>query len=1053
MAIVGSAEIIIRADTSLFKKEIEAALNDVKKDIGKIGKDIGKGLSDGIKKGSGGKDAGLFDNLVKGSDLAKKSFDGLIRKSYYLGPALSGAASAASDLVSGLFAVGSAVGAAAPALVVLPGILTAFAQAAITAKVAFGGVMKGISAITNQKTGTTTDTGQGAATQRAIEDARKRLAKVYQSTAEQMAAANDKVRKAQVALNQAYKDGTESLQQLGFDAEDAALAQSRAAIELERARESLLRTQDVPVDSRARREAELAFKEAELNYRQAKDKSSDLAKAQEYAARTGIEGTKEVISAKQDLNQAEADRAKQERDNAQDIASAQLALQRALEDAAKNANKSSSETKDLLKDLSKEAREFVLHMAELRPKFLALRTAAGKNLFGPLTEAMDNLVNNLFPTLKPILTAMGGVVGNIAKQFSFMLTKATNLEIFKKVFGGTNIQVMKDLGSAFVSIAEAMLFILDAASPLITTFSKWIKTKTQAFNAAVKLKHATGELTDTFNESGRVAGVIGGVLGKTGGALFALGKTAKGAGEKIIVAFGGAMDKLKLFSETNTKELETKFDRIADNVIAIGRFVGLVAKAFFELGGNKGVKDFFKAIEPIPGIFAGIAQNLTGTGGLFGEFLVKISTLIAKFTETGGIQNFFAVLNKALEVVNKIFSNELVLKIFGALAALNGFILGFGVLRSVGSFAIKILIGKLSALGGAMALLTPTGLGKKFTALGDSAFNAAGKLEKFNTTSKNSPGGFKALTTGLGNLRAGFALLGAQIWIAMAPLLPWIALGAAVAAIFILMWKNSKILRDSIGTLVNALGGAFGDALETINKAIHDVMPQFNNINDVFKKMGDFVGKYIVPIFQVILVVAIKNIGNVIALVIRVLKAFWTMFTDPIAGIKQLLGAFGTFFKDTLLGTFKSAQDALGKIPLFKSIMDGAKAAFNSVAKFWNNTIGSIDFNVPDWIPGIGGKGFMFPKLPLLADGGVVRATPGGVHAIIGEAGRNERVEPLDANGLSTRDKAIILELAGRMGGSSGSNQTFVINPSPGMDEREIANLVSRRLAFMQRGA
>ena len=40
MALVGEAHIIIRADTALFKKEIEAALNDVKNSVGRIGKDI-----------------------------------------------------------------------------------------------------------------------------------------------------------------------------------------------------------------------------------------------------------------------------------------------------------------------------------------------------------------------------------------------------------------------------------------------------------------------------------------------------------------------------------------------------------------------------------------------------------------------------------------------------------------------------------------------------------------------------------------------------------------------------------------------------------------------------------------------------------------------------------------------------------------------------------------------------------------------------------------------------------------------------------------------------
>jgi hypothetical protein len=70
--------------------------------------------------------------------------------------------------------------------------------------------------------------------------------------------------------------------------------------------------------------------------------------------------------------------------------------------------------------------------------------------------------------------------------------------------------------------------------------------------------------------------------------------------------------------------------------------------------------------------------------------------------------------------------------------------------------------------------------------------------------------------------------------------------------------------------------------------------------------------------------------------------------------------------------------------------------------------------------------------------------------AVIGEAGRPERVEPLDADGLSKRDKAMI----DYMSGGTGRGITLNVYPSAGMDERELANLVSRQLAYqMRKGA
>jgi hypothetical protein len=83
-----------------------------------------------------------------------------------------------------------------------------------------------------------------------------------------------------------------------------------------------------------------------------------------------------------------------------------------------------------------------------------------------------------------------------------------------------------------------------------------------------------------------------------------------------------------------------------------------------------------------------------------------------------------------------------------------------------------------------------------------------------------------------------------------------------------------------------------------------------------------------------------------------------------------------------------------------KSIMGGVvdaliapfKAAFNGIARAWNNTVGKFSFTVPSWVPGgLGGKGFSMPDIPYLADGGIVT---GPTLAMIGEKGP-EAVIPL----------------------------------------------------------
>lgn len=913
MAIVGEAHIVVRAITSGFQKEVENALRDVKPVVKRVGEDVGRDFNRSVSRGMGRGGKSPFDRLQKEAEQARRSFNKLIKVGYLMGPAISGAVSAVGDLVMGLFSVGSAVGAAAPALAVLPGILVAIGQAALTAKLAFGGVAKAVGALLKQKTGKSTGGGNN---DDAIADARRRLAQVYQQAAEKMAAANDKVRKAQVALNQAYEDGAESLQQLGFDAEDAAIAQEKAAIELERARETLLRVQDLPPDSRARREAELAFKQADLDYRQAADRSNDLAKAQEYAAQTGIEGTKEVQSAKEDLAQAEADLFKTQRDNAQDILEAQLALQRAMQ----KTNQGASSSVDLLKDLSEEARRFALYIATLKPVFLDLRAAAGRQLFGPLTNAMSTLVSDFVPVLLPILENMGRVVGQLALRFVQMLTSVRNLNIFERVFGGANIIVMRNIGYAVVDLFEAFLNILDAVSPLTIQFSEYIRLTASSLNNTIKFKNATGELAKSFERAAEFAKSIGGLFGSAFGAFKSLGSGASDAGKKIIDAFAGAFDKLKAFADegNRTGELAVKFNAIADNIIAIGGFLGEVMKMFYQISGNKGVKAFFDAIKPIPDIFVDIFNKMTSTGPVFGELLVNIALLLKAFTDTGGVQMFFSIINKAAQVLVAVFSNEIVQKAFFFLAAIKGITLAFGVLATVSRFAFLGILGNLIAMVPATGAATVgisglrVAIYRKVIALRASNAASAGFLTAMKSKIKEIP-----------KLVGALRMLGTAWLTATWPILLVVAAIAIVAGAFYMMYKNSEDLRKAVSELGKALKEQLLKSWETIKGALERIIPSIGNVSGMFKTMGDWVAKYVMPPLQILLTFIMKLATFFIVTFIGNL----TLFINYIRGF---VGLFVGLFQAIRTGSFDPLEKA------FEDFVNGMIDGVNTLIDAFN---------------------------------------------------------------------------------------------------------------------
>lgn len=95
--------------------------------------------------------------------------------------------------------------------------------------------------------------------------------------------------------------------------------------------------------------------------------------------------------------------------------------------------------------------------------------------------------------------------------------------------------------------------------------------------------------------------------------------------------------------------------------------------------------------------------------------------------------------------------------------------------------------------------------------------------------------------------------------------------------------------------------------------------------------------------------------------------------------VKEYAMMFGDYILD-LPGKIKSGFNSLGTFlsSMFNSISDKVKGFINTAISGVNyliNGLNKIQFEAPDWVPGIGGKtfGVNIQKIPLLAGGGVVK--------------------------------------------------------------------------------
>lgn len=180
------------------------------------------------------------------------------------------------------------------------------------------------------------------------------------------------------------------------------------------------------------------------------------------------------------------------------------------------------------------------------------------------------------------------------------------------------------------------------------------------------------------------------------------------------------------------------------------------------------------------------------------------------------------------------------------------------------------------------------------------------------------------------------------------PIFLVVAAVAALVAIFVVAYKNCETFRDIVD-------GAF--------RVVKDaVMGVFDWVRDHW------------PLLLAILT-------GPIGLAVLAITRNWDTIKEGITAVKNWIrdridDVVG--FVTGLPGRIRAAAGGM-----FDAISGAFKAMVNGIASVWNNTAGRLSFRAPDWIPGIGGKGFDMPDIPeWRAAGGPVTA---GMPYIVGE--------------------------------------------------------------------
>lgn len=484
---VGSVGVTVVPDARRFAPMMRQQLNPQAK---KLGEDIGRDISDGIAKklragktptigvdADTGKARAELDRVGAQADRLGRSsptigvdvdtggahakLTALQSQAAFTGIGLAGLAGA------GLLIGGAIVPAAAAAAVAVAGIGTAALAAGVglgTLALGFAGIGGAVKALGEAQRDAGKNTATVAARQTQVAaavdqvrsaesslanaranaaDGARRAAEQVRTAEQALAQAQQQARAAQEGLTQARRDARQAMQDLALQVAGGALAQRQANLDVRRAKIELDRViADPKATLMQRQQAQLSYEQAVQQLDEQTVRNQRLRQEKTASDRAGVNGSRQVAAAqdqivtatervraaRRDVAQARIQQATQERQSAFAIAQAQQAVvsaQRSLQTATVSAGTAGSaamlKLKQEMDGLSPVGQRFARFLFSLKPRLDALRATAQAGILPGVHAGIVSLLP-LFPQLNRLVASVAGVFGDMFASAGRALT-------------------------------------------------------------------------------------------------------------------------------------------------------------------------------------------------------------------------------------------------------------------------------------------------------------------------------------------------------------------------------------------------------------------------------------------------------------------------------------------------------------------------------------------------------------------------------------------------------------------------------------------------------
>ena len=224
---------------------------------------------------------------------------------------------------------------------------------------------------------------------------------------------------------------------------------------------------------------------------------------------------------------------------------------------------------------------------------------------------------------------------------------------------------------------------------------------------------------------------------------------------------------------------------------------------------------------------------------------------------------------------------------------------------------------------------------------------------------------------------------------------------AALVAAFVVLWNKSEAFREffigmweAIKETVSAICTAIGDFFVNLWDGITSgASAAWEWIKNVFTSVATWFDEHVITPVSNFFSGLWDGIKGVAQEAWDIVSGIWNGIGSFFAGIWEDIKAVFAPVKQFFTDTFEGAKQAAETI--FNGLVSIIKAPINLLIDGLNAFIGALNkIQIPDWVPGVGGKGINIGKIPKLARGGILEAGQIGLL----EGNGAEAVVPLENN-------------------------------------------------------